>query len=277
MEDKINTNIANQQRISQLILINQLRNAYNGKVLSFSEVGFRQYSQNLEDGIILYIFSLIDSSNKICVEMCAANGIQCNSANLIINHGWNGILFDGDRKLIEEGTEFYSNHRSTSTFPPKLINAWITAENVNDVLLSNGASGEIDLLSLDLDGVDYWIWKAINCVSPRVVIVETQCIWGNEKSVTVPYSPDFTAQFVNGFGVYSGASLLAFIKLFSTKGYRLVGLEPFGFNAFFMRNDVGKDIFPAISIDQATKNFPFIHWAQKELLPLVVEMEWQEV
>lgn len=280
-EDKIILALSKHERIHQLSLINQFNiiNQLKGvkNNFTFKDVGFKQYSQNLEDGILLYIFNLIGTHNKICVEMCASNGRQCNSANLIINHGWQGFLFDGDAKLIDEGKKFYEMHPNTDTLPPKLIHAWITAENVNSLLANNRIEGEIELLSLDLDGVDFWILNSINSISPKVILVETQCIWGNEKSVTVPYSHDFKAEFIDEFGIYSGASLPAFNKLLTKKGYRLIGIEPYGFNAFFMRNDIGNDYFPTVLVEDCTRDIPFVSWAQEKFLSLIEKKEWQEV
>ena len=83
--------------------------------------------------------------------------------------------------------------------------------------VSTGFEGEIDLLSLDIDGIDYWIWEALEVIRPRVVVAEIQCIWGADRAVTVPYDPQFRAEYVQGFGIYSGASLKAFIKLGSAQ------------------------------------------------------------
>jgi len=93
----------------------------------FEDVEFRTFSQNGEDGILLYIFSLIGSTNKKAIEICAGDGITCNTANLIINHGWNGLLFDGKESNIRRGQEFYSSIKNTAKWPPTLVNAWITA------------------------------------------------------------------------------------------------------------------------------------------------------
>jgi hypothetical protein len=268
----------NTDQVSQVILKNQYKtlSAEDLKKFNFNEIGFRKYSQNSEDGILLFIFSLIDVTNKKCVEICASDGIQSNTANLIINHGWHALLFDGNIELVNKGKKFYAAHPDTFTYPPVFVHAWVTKDNVNDLIRDNGFTGNIDLLSLDIDGVDYWIWETINVINPRVVVAEVQCIWGAEKSVTVPYQDNFRAQYINGFGVYSGASLPAFTKLANKKGYRLIGIERYGFNAFFMRNDVGCNIFPEIDISSCV-NTPFINWAQKELLPLVKDKLWLEV
>jgi hypothetical protein len=262
-------------KISQLIL--QLKyqelKVQNRLHPKFDDVEFRVFSQNGEDGILLYIFALIGTANKKCVEICAGNGTQCNTANLIINHGWEGLLFDGNENLVKKGQDFYKGHPDTFTYPPKFVHAWLTAENINQILLEHNFTGEIDLLSLDVDGVDYWLWKAIEEIQPRVVIAEIQAIWGADKSVTVPYDPEFKAQFFDGFGIYSGASLPAFCKLARDKGYRLVGSQRYGFNAFFIRNGICEDVLPEVDIESCFHH-PFVDWAKAKFLPMVKDKEW---
>ena len=265
-------------RGTQLLLRINYRNAFEKtqRLLDFDEIEFRNHSQNGEDGILWYIFSLIGTVSKKVVEICASDGIQCNAANLIINDGWTGLLFDGNDALVKSGKEYYKTHPDTFVYPPKLCHAWVTAENINELITANGFRGEIDLLSLDIDGIDYWLWNAIEAINPRVVVTEIQAIWGSDVSVTVPYRPDFKAEFVNGFGVYCGASLPAFVKLGKKKGYRLVGCQRYGFNAFFIRDDVGQDVFAEISAERCLSH-PFAVWAHDELRPMVINREWQEV
>lgn len=265
-------------KVGQIRLIHEWKHMLHtrGALPSLNEVEFRAFSQNGEDGILLYIFSLIGVHSSTCVEICAGDGIQCNSANLILNHGWNGLLVDGNEDNVSKGVGFYSSHPDTFSFPPKFVHAWVDREGINNLILDNGYSGDVDLLSLDLDGVDYWIWDAIEVISPRVVVAETQCIWGADRSVTVPYRRDFSSPLVNGFGVYSGASLPAFARLAKRKGYRLVGTQALGFNAFFIRNDLAVEIFPEVTV-QSCLDRPFVRWAMRDLLPLVKDKEWIEV
>src|SRR5262249_50368106 len=153
------------------------------------------------------------------------------------------------------GTDFYSRNRDTSWLPPSLVNAWIMTENVNGLIRGNGFEGEIDLLSLDMDGVDYWIWKAIDCIRPRVVVLEYNWVLGTERAVTIPYKADFHYNPCDTHNehFYFGASLPAFVKLGREKGYRLVGCEAWGYNAFFIRSDAGQDIFPEIDAAECFK------------------------
>ena len=163
-------------QIGQLLLRLQYQDlARRGVDLpTLEDVEFRCHSQNGEDGILLYIFALIATTNRRVVEICAGDGIECNAANLLVNHGWSGLLLDGDAELVARGKAFYANCLNTWVQPPTFVNAWITSDRVNSVVGDHGFSGPIDLLSLDVDGNDYWIWKALDCVTPRVVVLDTQ-------------------------------------------------------------------------------------------------------
>lgn len=252
----------------------------SGRTLpSLSEVGFKAHSQTDEDGILLYIFSIIGTLNKKSAEICAGDGIECNTANLIINHKWSGLLVDGNSELVDRGREFYRKNPNTYVYPPKFVNSWVTRDNVNDLISQNGFEGEIDLLSIDMDGIDYWIWKAIGIVKPRVVVVEYQDIIGPDKALTVPYESNFNAyQYptTNGMPNFCGASLPAFTKLAVQKGYRLVGCNQYGYNAFFIMNPFGEKEIPEISVKECFKH-PKVLWGMRERFPTVRDLPWVEV
>ncbi len=250
--------------------------AREGRPLPFDEVEFRTCSQNGEDGILLYLFTLLGTAGKVCLELCAGNGIQCNSANLLLHHGYTGVLFDGDERQLALGRRYYASHPDTFTHPPALVNAWITPDTVDGLIRAQGLSGEIDLLSLDMDGVDYWVWEAIEAVRPRVVVAEVQIVWGAEAAVTVPRDPGFVAEYADGAGIYCGASLPAFVKLARRKGYRLVGAQRYGFNAFFVRDDLGADVFPEVDAASCLRH-PFAQEAKRRWLPRVKDRPWVEV
>ncbi len=266
---------------SQIKLKFMYRNlAESGNALpDLSEVGFKVYSQTDEDGILLYIFSIIGTVNRKSVEVCAGNGIECNTANLIINHGWHGLLVDGNETLIKQGQDFYRRNPNTYVYPPQFFHAWITRNNINRVISDNGFEGEIDLLSIDMDGVDYWIWEAIEVIEPRVVVVEYQDIIGPEKSISVPYSDNFNAyDYPTTLGMpnFCGASLPAFMKLAKRKGYRFVGCNRYGYNAFFIRDQFGEKEIPEMPIKECFKH-PKVLWGIKERFPTVENFPWVEV
>jgi hypothetical protein len=236
-------------RADQIQLILRYREVFerDRTVLSFRDVGFRCFSQTDEDGILLYLLSLTNMVTRKAVEVCAGNGVESNTANLIINHGYHALLLDGNARDVEEGRSFYRNNRNTRIWPPQYVQGWVTRDNINTILTENHFQGEIDVLSLDMDGVDYWIWKELTAVSPRVVVLEYQDAWGDEAALTVPYSESFQAVRFNGYPDYAGATLPAFVKLGRSKGYRLVGCNQYGYNAFFLRDDVGANMFPEVS------------------------------
>ena len=134
--------------------------------------------------------------------------------------------------------------------PPKFECAKVTRENINSLIKTNGISGEIDLLSIDIDGNDYWIWDALETVDPRVVIIETHIEYGM-RSVVVPYDKNYS--FSDSDHKPHGASVPAMVKLAKSKGYRLVGANKFGFNLIFVKGDEGTHRLPTIeSIDITT-------------------------
>jgi hypothetical protein len=244
--------------------------------LEFKDVGFRQYSQHEEDGILLYLFALIGTTNKKCVEICAGNGIECNTANLIVNHRFIGLLVDGRIKNINKAKEFYSRHPDTQHWPPVTVCEWVTINKINEIISQNGFEGQVDLLSLDIDGIDYYLWKEITCISPRVVVLEFNHLWGPDISVTVPYADDFQAEFTEYGSDYAGASLRAFVKLGKQKGYRLVGTNAIATNAFFIRDDISHTWLPEID-PSICFGHPRAQFGNKHRLPGVKNKAWIEV
>jgi hypothetical protein len=209
------------------------------------EVGFRAFSQFDEDGILLYLFSLLGVAHKTSVEICAGVGYESNTANLIINHAWDGLLVDGNPENVRMARAFYARYQDTFWRPPTILHTWVDAETINDRISEKGFTGEIDLLALDLDGVDFWIWKAITCVNPRVVVLEFNHCIPADVSVAVPYDRNFVVS--DAKPGYLNASLAAWVKLGREKGYRLVGRNRNALNAFFVRNDLSPDLVPEVS------------------------------
>ena len=263
---------AGTQEIQALLKMKYKTYKVAGIKPAFHDVGFRRYSQFEEDGILLLIFSMIGEKSRKVVEICCGNGQQSMAANLIVNHGWEGLLFEGDQALVEAAISFYKRQPDCLLNQPIIRQAWITAESINSLISGEGYSGEVDLLSLDIDGNDYWVWKAIDKISPRVCVFETHNVIPSNLALTIPYDPDFR----KGVSDFHSASLLAMTKLSKEKGYRLIGAHRYGFNAFFMRNDVGTDIFPEVSVESVHDNC-FTRWSQANRWPKVQHLGWQEV
>jgi hypothetical protein len=119
----------------------------------------------------------------------------------------------------------------------KIKQAWLEQENIDELIRQDVGVGEIDLLAIDVDGNDYWLWQAISSISPRVVIVEYNASFGPDRAVTVPYDRAFDRHQKHPSGIYHGMSLAAAEKLAAAKGYSLIGWEDAGVNALFVRKD----------------------------------------
>ena len=240
---------------------------------SFRDIGFQCFSEFEEDGIILFLFSIIGEKSRRVVEICAGSGRVCMATNLVVNLGWEGFLFDGNETQVQSGQRFFAEHPATKRLPPAFRQAWITTDNINDLL--RGAEGEIDLLSLDMDGNDYWIWKAIEAIRPRLVVAETHDIVPSELSLTIPYDPTFNA-WTSPQPDFRSVSLKAMTELSRQKGYRLIGAHRHGFNVFYLRNDIAPDLFPEVSISAVHDN-PSTQQGRKERWPAVKDMPWVSV
>ena len=181
------------------------------------------FSQCGEDGIIDAIFYKVGITNKYFVEFGVQDGVECNTRFLKEKRGWNGLMMDGG----DNNSDFIKKE-------------FITVENINYLFKKYDVPREFDLLSIDIDGNDYWVWKAIDqYYSPRVVIIEYNSSIPSTESKTIEYKADFRWDGTD----YFGASLLALDKLAKQKGYTLVGCNNIGGNAFYIRDDQLKDNF----------------------------------
>jgi hypothetical protein len=189
-------------------------------------------SQNDEDGLVLALIKRIGFTNRRFVELgCGMNG--GNSGFLASELGWHGLMVDARDDAIRKIVIRFTGHDVMAK------QRHITREDVNEFITECGFTGEIDVLSIDIDGMDYWIWQALTACNPRLVAIEYNWQFGAERAVTVPYSAAFGVDQV-GHRAYHGASLAALVDLGRSKGYRLVATERV--NAFFLRHDVAPEI-----------------------------------
>lgn len=244
---------------------------------ALADIEFRSFSQNGEDGILLFIFSLIGTTNKQSVEVCAGNGIECNSANLIVNHAWKALLFDGDDELVQKGVRFYRSHPNTAILPPVFKQAWITKDNVNSLIKNNGFSGEVDLLTIDVDGNDWWLWHELEVINPRLIAVEFNCVPELEHALVMPYKADFYKGQPGTVPFAYGATLPAFVSLAKTRDYRLIGVDRHGINAFFLRNDIGQDVFAEAQPEDFLTNNPFVQARRDRYQKGHMKQKWLNV
>lgn len=213
-----------------------------------SATGFRIFSQFEEDGIALALLASLGDGPRVFVDIGAGDGVfASNCANLAINLGFHGLFIEADAALVERGRAFYAQHPDTSLYPPMFAHAKVTPATVNDVVRSAGFTGEIDLLSVDIDGNDYWVWEALTVVEPRVVVIETHPELGRRSRVA-PYADD-PLHVPGKPSHFLGASPAAMTALAARRGYRLVAANRFGFNLFYVREQLATTALPAIRPD----------------------------
>ncbi|MEN8156364.1 MAG: hypothetical protein ABFS10_05385 [Bacteroidota bacterium] len=235
-----------------------------GDLPALSDTGFRVFSQFEEDGKLLFIFSVIGMKSKVFVEIGSDDGVNSNSANLYFNFGFHGLFIDGNPKSIKRGRKFFSRYPHPWFYKPKFICAKVTRENINGLIEDAAIKGEIDLLSIDIDGNDYWVWDALEVIDPRVVIIETHNEFGM-NNIVVPYDPDYL--FPGKHPIYHGASPVAMTKLANRKGYRLVGANELGFNFIFIKNGIADDQIPEVSVESVLQH-PSVEEGYKKFEPI---------
>lgn len=203
------------------------------KILTFetklTDVEFSVFSQFGDDGIIQYIINEVKPNNQFFVEFGVENYLESNTRYLLQNSNWSGLIMDGRKENIDfiKKQDFYWRHELTA------LEAFITTANINSLL--KDIPKEIGLLHIDIDGNDYWIWKAIKETSADIVIMEYNSVFGPERSITIPYHPDFNRTEHHYSNLYAGASITALCDLADEKGYYFVGSNSAGNNAYFVK------------------------------------------
>jgi hypothetical protein len=198
--------------------------------------GGKVYSQTDEDGIIAEIFRRIGVTSRYFVEFGVEEGLENNTLALLVQ-GWKGIWIEGNAAYCEAMGKTFTQFIGNKSL--MAVNSWVTAETIQPLFEALNVPGEFDLLSIDIDRNDYWVWKAIAKHRPRVVAIEYNASFGRSMEWTVQYSAEKTWDTTRNFG----ASLKSYELLGREKGYCLVGCTLAGTNAFFVREDLVGDHF----------------------------------
>jgi hypothetical protein len=207
------------------------------EVRSIHDVEFKVFSQWGDDGIIQYLLAKVDFPNKTFIEFGVETYRESNTRYLLINNKWHGMVIDGSPShidYIKKDVISWAHHLYAEC-------AFIKKDNINELLnrfVNRGYSPEIGILSIDIDGNDYWIWKEIVAVKPVLVIAEYNAVFGDTNKWTIPYSDDFNrfSMLPKGY-LYYGSSLEAYKQLAEEKGYRFIGCNSNGNNCYFLRKD----------------------------------------
>jgi hypothetical protein len=221
--------------IKNNLLMGKILSDLNSKkqIKKITELEFSIFSQWGDDGIIQYLISKVDITNKIFVEFGVENYTESNTRFLLINNNWTGLVIDGSKKNID----YIINDEIFWKYDLIAKCSFITSENINQIIKDSGIEGEIGLLHIDIDGNDYWVWKSLNIISPDIVIVEYNSILGYNRPLTIPYNPNFVRTNENHSSLYAGSSLLSLCDLAEAKGYYFIGSNSAGNNAYFVKKN----------------------------------------
>lgn len=211
---------------------------------SLHDAEFKVFSQWGEDGILQAIIRTVDPVSKVFIEFGVQNYCESNTRFLLVNNNWSGLVIDGSLDNIA----YIKNDPIYWRYNLKAECQFIDRDNINSIFLRNGVQGEIGLLSVDIDGNDYWVWQSIDSVRPAIVVTEYNARFGADKAVTVPYDQNFVRSEAHYSHIYYGASLKALCQLGDSKGYAFVGCNSAGNNAFFVRRDLLKAPLREISV-----------------------------
>lgn len=252
-----------------------------------TESGFRVFSQNDEDGILLRIFTHIRHTNRYVVEIgsnCSGSevGIPENlSTNLLVNHGWHGVIIEMDPTECDRMRYFFAHDHATrhfhweraginTYFSPQIIQRAVNPSNINEVLLTASHEPEPDLMIIDIDGGDYPVIQNLEVMKPRVLVVEFEKRFRERYGV---FQPD-RAHFSQRWQQSGSASLPAWEQLLGQRGYTLCAIGSCGFNAFFVRADVAAGKLYPLTAANAFNSHPIFSRLEEDFW-LVPDETWQ--
>lgn len=200
---------------------------------SFKEVEFQVFSQFSDDGILQHLIHHTPIARREFIEFGVESYAEANTRFLLMKDNWRGLIMDGSEEFMNRvrNSGLHWRHDLTAKC------AFVTPENINDLISQAGFGGDIGLLSVDVDGMDYWIWKAIHVVHPTIVVCEYNSVFGPDAAVTIPPDNSFQRTKAHHSNLFWGVSLRALEELALEKGYNLVGVNTAGNNAFFIRKD----------------------------------------
>lgn len=199
----------------------------------------RVFSQSGEDGIIEKLIQHLPGIPESFVEFGVQDYREANTRFLLMNRNWRGLVLDGSAENVRaiQQQEIAWRHDFTARC------AFITRENIGGLIASFTAPDELGLLSIDIDGNDYWVWEAIEA-RPWIVVCEYNSLFGPRGQFTVPYHADFERTRAHYSGIYFGASIEAFAALGARKGYVLLGSNAVATNLFFVRAELAAAFRP---------------------------------
>ena len=229
------------KQLNEIKILNGL-NILDQKKIDGSDINKHElkiFSQFGEDGIIDFLVKKTEIKSKYFIEFGVEDYNESNTKFLLEARNWAGEIYETNKEHINN----IKNQDLYWRYNLSVKNVFVTKKNINLLVknfLEKNNINQLGLLSIDIDGVDYWIWKELTVTNPEIVIIEYNARLGYEKSIVVPYEENFQRLKKHHSSIYFGASLNALYKLGIEKGYSLVGTNLNGSNAFFIKKDLIK-------------------------------------
>ena len=224
------------------ILTNQI--VEKKEIKSLEEVEFSIFSKFGDDGIIQWLVHHLNIEHKTFIEFGVEDYSESNTRFLMMNNNWSGFVMDGDPENIKrlEAQYYYWKYDLTS----KAI--FINKHNINTLIAEQNFTQDVGLLHIDLDGNDYYIWEAIEVVTPAIVIVEYNSLFGSERPISIKYDDAFIRTNAHYSNLFWGSSIKSLYNLAIKKGYSFIGCNSGGNNAYFIRNDKLNDTVRPVTL-----------------------------
>jgi hypothetical protein len=241
---KINERL-DEIKINQGILLASINEKKESRNLRDYE--FKVFSQWGEDGILQRLVKVVEIKNRTFIEFGVEDFFESNCRYLLMKDNWSGLVIDGSSSNMNrlKGSYFFWKHHLIA------VDAFITRDNINDLLARSAFDEDLGILSVDLDGNDYHVLEKITFFRPRILICEYNSVFGPSRKISVPYDENFMRTTKHSSNLYWGASLAAMTHLANKRGYSLVGTNTASNNAFFVRDDLLNDNLEVLSVEQA--------------------------
>jgi len=211
------------------------------KVEKIEDIEFKIFSQFGDDGIIQFLIEKLEIEYEYqnFIEFGVEDYSEANTKFLLLNNNWSGLILDSSHENIEN----IKKKNFFWKFDLEAIKCFIKKENINSIIANSSINKKkIGILSIDIDGNDYWVWKEINVIDPLIVVIEYNSTFGSEKKISIPYKSDFERSKAHHSNLYWGASIEALKFLALKKGYNFLTTNSAGNNAYFIKKNISDKI-----------------------------------
>jgi hypothetical protein len=207
-----------------------------------------------QDGVLERVFEIVEPTRRYLVELGAGDGVTGSfSRNLIVNHGWRGLLVEPSPERAPDLDEAYSGRDAVQT-----LQAGIFPGDIEILLEREGVPWDLDLIIVALRGNDWYVWRAIEEFRPKVVQIEYNAAFAPPQTMVVEYHP---LNYWDG-SIYFGASIQSLYRLGQRKGYELIYADRSGMTLYF----VDRRYFPRFGI---ASNAPARLFVLRDGFPLI--------